>query len=170
MNNGGLPRREKSLILASRRESLELEDASANMRRLFGSPANIAGGVIRIGKKKLRTVAMGSRVRVWVIRAMCFAALLCVSGRGGAAGTAISPAARPWCGRCNSVSRGLRLIYMYLRAGTRVCLARFCVSASAFTPFARRSSPIGAGLVPPFVRTKRLGGVDWPLLSIVSSQ
>ena len=37
MNNAGLPRKGKSLALASSRKSLKFEDVSANTRRVFGS-------------------------------------------------------------------------------------------------------------------------------------
>ena len=37
MNNAGLPRREKSLVIASCYKGLRFEDLSANMRRRFGS-------------------------------------------------------------------------------------------------------------------------------------
>ena len=37
MNNAGLPKQEKSLIMASSLKRLRFEDASANMRRVFGS-------------------------------------------------------------------------------------------------------------------------------------
>ena len=37
MSYAGVPRQEKSLVMASSHKSLKFEDASANMRRLFGS-------------------------------------------------------------------------------------------------------------------------------------